>query len=81
MDVKKFHCLFPGCGKSFAKSSNLTQHNRCHTGAPKLPQFNFLYLRQIYIIQIAFQNKKVKSHSRVISVVKRLVKAEIFQSI
>ena len=29
---RQFVCKHPGCGKFFTKSSNLTQHNRIHSG-------------------------------------------------
>lgn len=30
--VREYKCDYPGCEKSFSKSSNLTQHKRIHTG-------------------------------------------------
>jgi len=33
---KPFPCLFPGCGKVFARSENLKIHKRTHTG-----QYNY----------------------------------------
>lgn len=39
---KPFPCLFPGCGKVFARSENLKIHKRTHTGQSFL-SFTYLY--------------------------------------
>jgi len=45
---KPFPCLFPGCGKVFARSENLKIHKRTHTG-----QCCVIFLRQTLLARDA----------------------------
>jgi len=45
---KPFPCLFPGCGKVFARSENLKIHKRTHTGKCR-PIFNVFVVSSSYL--------------------------------